>query len=457
VNAIRRQLAAAIGVLLFASTPAIAQSQTRPFAAPDLLVVGGTPSGVAAAVTAARRGETVVLVSANGDLGGTLTGAMMDQWDLNLTRTGTSVEHGIFDEMYARLGDVFTPAAAVVTFAQMIAEEPNVEVRYDEMPVATETTLEASGHRIDGVIFRDERTATLETLRAPYVIDATDAGDVAVLAGAKYDVGRQDSGIDERAQAVTEMFVVDGIDWPVFAASYDAVRYGAGGVVGPRAWGYSDVVRSYRPAFGNVVVRDLNLGLLRDGGVTINAIDVCGIDGLDPKALELAREQTEVEAPRSIAFLRRRLPGFEEARVGTYASDVYVRETRHIAGIERLTTQDVWESRIPADSIGLASYPIDLHPIDPTDEPAYAPERHVYGIPFGALVPRGITNLLLARPAISASHLASGSARIVPTTIEEGEADAIAAALAGHRGWNFTSPDDFVGYEGTSHDSKAKL
>ena len=124
------------------------------------------------------------------------------------------------------------------------------------------------------------------------------------------------------------------------------------------------------------------------------------------------------------------MAGLEHARIGLFARDVYVRETRHIAGVERLTTQDVWDGRIPTDSIGLASYPIDLHPVDATDEDAFAPERHVYGIPFGALIPRGFANVLLASPAISASHEASGSARTIPTTIEEGEADALALVHA---------------------------
>ena len=75
-----------------------------------------------------------------------------------------------------------------------------------------------------------------------------------------------------------------------------------------------------------------------------------------PRDLQIAKDETEKEAPRLLAFLRSRLPGFERARVGMFAPAVYVRETRHIAGLERLTTQDVWDGRKPADSIGLASY-----------------------------------------------------------------------------------------------------
>ena len=414
---------------MFAASPVLAAARARvpdSNAAIDVLVVGGTPAGVAAAVTAARLGDRVVLVSEKADLGGTLTDAMMDQWDLNTTPNGVSVQHGIFDEIYARLGDVFAPEQAARAFRAMVAAEPSIDVVYDARPIAVQTSAEGSGKRIDAVTFREPSGAT-HTYGAPAVIDATDDADVAVLAGARYTTGRQDSGIDERTQAVTEMFTFADVDWNALAAAYDDERYGAGGgVIGRRAWGYATLMRSYRPAFDDIVVRDLNLGLLPDGDVSVNAIDVTGIDGTNAGQLEFAKAQTQIEAPRLLAFLRARVPGLRKARIGDFAPDVYVRETRHIVGVERLSTQDVWYGKIPADSIALASYPIDLHPVDPTDEPAYAPERHVYGIAFGTLEPLGLTNVLLASPAISASHEASGSARIIPTTIEEGEADAYA-------------------------------
>jgi len=229
--ALRRIVTALCAAVLF-SSPAIARAQTAPLAVPDILVVGGTPAGVAAAVTAARAGETVVLASGADDLGGTLTDAMMDQWDLNLAPDGASVEGGIFAEIYARLGDVFMPSAAERTFADMAASEPNISVRYDAQPVEAVTTPEAGDRRVAGVTFRDTRSGALDTIRAAYVIDATDSGDVAALAGARYDLGRQDSGIDERAQAVTEMFTLDDVSWPALSASYDPVRYGTGGVLG---------------------------------------------------------------------------------------------------------------------------------------------------------------------------------------------------------------------------------
>jgi len=173
----------------------------------------------------------------------------------------------------------------------------------------------------------------------------------------------------------------------------------------------------------------------------VNAIDVLGIDGLDSSALARARALTEREAPHLITYLRSHVPGFADATVGRYAQAIYVRETRHIAGLERLDADEVWLGDVPADSIGLSSYPLDLHPLTADEKPAYAPVRHVYGIPFGTMVPRDLANLVLASPAISASHLASGSARVIPTTIEEGEAAGDAAALASERHLTFAQID----------------
>ncbi len=228
----------------------------------------------------------------------------MDQWDLNVAPSGVSIEGGLFSEMYARLGDVFTPQAAARTFAEMVAGEPRIVVRYDERPLRVETERVTDGRRITAVTFANVTSQVETTLAAPLVVDATDFADVAALAGARYDVGRQDTGLDERMQAVTLMFTVADVDWHALAATYDDERFGPGGVVNRRAWGYSDLLRAYRPLAPTVLVRDLNLGLLQDGSLTVNAIDVTGIDGLDPAELENARRLSEGEAYRLVAYLR---------------------------------------------------------------------------------------------------------------------------------------------------------
>lgn len=404
----------------------------------SVLVVGGTPAGVAAAVSAARAGSDVTLVGAGPHLGGILTDAMMDQWDLNLAPDGGAIQGGLFREINAQLGDAFTPDDAARVFLGLVQSEPRIHLITEARAVDVRASAGDGGRAIDGVQFSRPNGSTFE-IDAREVIDATDDGDVAALAGARYDIGRQDTGTDEKMQPVTLMFTLKGLDWSRIVTGYDPVRYGTGGATDTRAWGYATLLRAYHPLSPNVVVRDLNLGREPDGEVTANAIDVQGVDGRSAADLARARAISEAETPHLIAFLRAHLPGFADAVLGRYASAVYVRETRHFAGVDRLTADAVWDGTIPVDTIGLSSYPLDLHPVTTGDRLAYAPMRHVYGVPFGALVPRDLTNLLLASPAISATHIAAGSARVIPTTIEEGEAAGIAAALADRSGLTFPS------------------
>jgi FAD dependent oxidoreductase len=395
-----------------------------------VLVVGGTPAGVAAALAAARRGDDVTLVAERPVFGGVLTDATMDQWDLNLAPDGAQIEGGIFSEIHGALGDAFTPGDAARVFGQLVAKEPRIHAIVNARAISVRVSSTTDGTQVEDVTFAEPGEPDF-TIAAGNVIDATDNADVAALAGARYDVGRQDTGIDEKMQAVTLMFTIDGIDWPAVMRAYNLRIDGPGGAMGRRVWGYSELMEDYRPTSPDVLVRDLNFGHEAGGSVSVNAIDVLGIDGRSPSDLVRARVLTETEAPHLLAFLREHVAGFQDARIGRFADGVYVRETRHVLGDEWLTAEDIWNGVIPADTIGLSSYPLDLHPVTPTNVLAYAPIRHVYGVPFGALVPRGFSNLLMASPAISASHEASGSVRVIPTTIEEGEAAGAAAVLAG--------------------------
>jgi FAD dependent oxidoreductase len=392
------------------------------------VVVGGGMAGIAAAVSAARHGLRVTLLAQEPYLGGIVTGALMDQWDFNRVTGGESVQRGIFSELYARLGDSFTPAAAKTILAGYAREE-HVDVLTGMEVLRAGTSRVGAQRRVDAVTVRDANGVE-QRFVADWFIDASDDADVAALAGARYGLGRQDEGLDTKMQAATLVFTLGGVDWPALTGSYSPSRDGYGRAIGARAWGYSRVVRDYRPSSTRIAVRDLNLVRHPDGGVTVNAINVFGVDGRSPRSVHDATLLARAEAPLLVDFLRSHVTGLENAQVIGFADRLYVRETRHVRGLELLRESDVWNERVPLDTIGLAAYPLDTHAVDPTDHPRYAPERRVYGIPLGTLLPEGFTNLGLASRSISATHVAAGSARIIPTTIEEGEALGAACALA---------------------------
>lgn len=415
-----------------ATSPCGYRAEDRDLCRPNVLVIGGGLAGIAAAISAARHGLRVTLLAQEPYLGGIVTGALMDQWDFNTIVGGRSVQRGIFSQLYAQLGDSFTPELAKRVLARDAREE-HVDVLTGMQVVRVASSREGAERRVDALAVRDAN-GIVRRFVADTFIDATDDADVAALAGARYDVGRQDEGRDTKMQAATLVFTLGGIDWPELTASYSPARYGYGRAIGARAWGYGRVVRRYHPRSARVAIRDLNLVRHPDGVVTVNAINVFGVDGRRPASVHEAALLARNEAPGLVAFLRTRVAGFAAARVSGFAERLYVRETRHVRGLEVLRESDVWDRRVPPDTIGLAAYPLDTHPVDPTDHARYAPERRVYGVPLGTLLPLGFTNLGLASRSISATHVAAGSARIIPTTVEEGEALGAACALTHRRG-----------------------
>lgn len=393
-----------------------------------VLVVGGTPAGVAAAVSAARTGTPVYLTESRPYLGGDLTGAMLNTFDMDFGLTGGNLAQGVFLEIYRRLGITFDVETAKRVFLDEVRRESPITLNLRTAPVAVLTR----GAWVTGVMFENARRERY-TVCAKRVIDATDDADIAAMAGAPYTVGREDSGIDRAMMSATLVFELAGVDWRQVVAYIDDRGYWEQHRVGQyhgNVWGYRNIMRAYKASQPGTAIYDLNIGLQRDRNVLINGLLVFGVDGTDPASAADGRRRATAELPRLTAFLRDRAPGFANATLVRTADYLYIRETRHIRGLYRMTASDIVGGRVFWDAIGVASYPIDLHPYAPDEFNAYAPRRYVYTVPFRALVPRGTANLIMASRSISATYAAAASMRVVPTTMEEGQAAGIAAVLS---------------------------
>jgi FAD dependent oxidoreductase len=428
--------AAAAGILFLA---AVAAGQTGP-APPDaaagpackvdvpVLVVGGTPAGVAAAVAAARAATPVYLTESRPYLGGDLTGPMLNMFDMDRGLTGGDLAQGVFLEIYRRLGMTFDVETAKRIFLDEVRREPLVSLNLRTTPV----DVVMRGQTVAAVTFENaqhERYAVC----AKRVIDATDDADIAAMAGASYTIGREDSGIDRAMMSATLVFELSGVNWREVVAYIDGRGHREQHRVGEfqgNVWGYRHTMAMYTPEQPGIAIYDLNIGLQHDHHVLINGLLVFGVDGTNPESVAGAMHRAKAELPRLVAFLRDRAPGFGDARLVRTADYLYIRETRHIRGLYTMTAGDIVNGRVFWDAIGVASYPIDIHPYKPGEFNPYAPKRFVYTVPFRALVPRRIANLLMASRSISATYSAAASLRVVPTTMEEGQAAGIAAVIS---------------------------
>jgi hypothetical protein len=391
----------------------------------DVLVDGGTPAGIAAAVSAARRGMRVAFVTGSAQLGGDLTGAMLTQWDLQNAPDGTDLQSDMFHEFYAEIPDGFRPADAARYFRERIRMERGISWFDGASNARANGVRSDEGRRVASLLFTSR--GRIRALSASCVIDATDNADLAVAAGAHYDVGEQDQGRDLDMQPATLIFTLAGVDW-----------HAVNPQGGDQSAGYAQLLRSYRPLSPRAIVPDANFQLNADGTVMVNAIDILGVDGRSAASVREATAIAKAESSNLVPFLRAHVEGFEHARIAAFAPRLYVRETRHVRGLVWIDATYIWNGERPYDTIALAAFPFDVHPVHKGEVggDGWLEEPHVYGIPLRALVPYGFENLLVVGPSISAKHTASGSVRVMPTTIAEGEAAGEACAQSIRGGYS---------------------
>jgi hypothetical protein len=393
-------------------------------------VVGATPSGVAAAVAAARIGEPVLVTESRPYPGGDLTGPMLNMFDMDYGPNGQLLSQGVFMDIYRRLGLTFDVEYAKKVFREEVRGEPLITTQYNEHPFA----MTMDGERINEVMVENTVTHAQEIVCAKRIIDATDDGDIAAMAGVPYTLGRESSGIDRSMMSATLVFELGGVNWRQVVGYVTGLRghqrtHAAGSYHG-NVWGYAALMAGYHPTRPDVAIYDLNLGLQDNGAVLVNGLLLFGVDGTDPASVAKSMRDGREELDPLVEYLREWAPGFDHAYLIKPADYLYIRETRHIRGLYTLKLADLVAGRVFWDAIGVASYPIDLHPYRPGEFSPFAARRYTYTIPLRALVPYGISNMLVASRSISASYEAAGSARIVPTTMEEGQAAGAAAVIS---------------------------
>ncbi len=440
--------------------------------ATNVLVVGGTPSGVAAALAAARNGAKVLLIEPHDELGGDIVSAMLNMFDVPMAPGGsTSAANGIFGEFYQPLGVAFDIHRARQLFQEKVQAQPNITV-WKRMRVSE--VLKRDAQVVGAIVEKtNERPhpvvqegKTLVT--ADVVIDATNDADFAARAGAGFYLGREAGGSDTKQQSVSLLFSVAGANWQAMTNYVNSakpmevsrrigqeyasdvapttskevaqttleqtprkqVMHRLGGVDGNYIWERGDVVKNYQPRSPDVIAMSINFGRQKDGTVVLNTLNAVGVDGLDLASKERARKAMIAELPSYIAYLRKAMPGLENIQLAKVAPELYIRETRHLVGLAQLTVGDVQQGTKFPDRIALASYPLDLHPYEKGQGNPFGPKRYAYSIPLRSVVPQNLKNVLVASRSLSASYEAAGSARVIPITTAVGQACGVTAAIA---------------------------
>jgi hypothetical protein len=164
-------------------------------------------------------------------------------------------------------------------------------------------------------------------------------------------------------------------------------------------------------------------------------------DGSDAVELTLGEMLGREQAERCAAFLCQHMPGFSEAFISDTAPRLGIRETRRIHGRYVLSGDDVLGGRRFDDGICLAAWPIELHVADGATEWRFLEDGLCYSVPYRALLPEGLENLLVVGRCVSATREGFASVRVIGPCMSEGQAAATAAALAHPRAAAFAAVD----------------
>ncbi|MBW3097149.1 FAD-dependent oxidoreductase [Pseudohoeflea coraliihabitans] len=416
----------------------------------DVVVIGGGPGGLPAAIAAAREGSKTLLVERNGFLGGVAaTGLpLLAFYD----RTGTQVVGGIGDELVRRLGQVGATFDGAIPCpihnsitpvnpfwlrieAAKMCEEAGVDLLFstEVLNVAVEDS------RVTGVsLFSRGRNYTART---KVLIDSTGDGTAAFLAGAEYEMGQ---GEDTRVQPVSLVFSLGDVD---IDAVLDYIKSHPETFANPPTYGvhytldyFLDSRSFYFTGFEEFITKARENGefdVPRDrvifakqpnsNEVVVNAVRVSDVDPTDPVSMSKAEAVAHRQVATLINFFKKYCPGFENCFLANIAAGTYARESRRIVGIKTLEDNAVNESLVPEDTIALAGYNLDIHTGVGI---VLQPSEHAIGVPYGCLVSKNIDGLLASGRCISAKPYPLGLIRAMSTCFAIGEAAGTAAAMS---------------------------
>jgi hypothetical protein len=401
-----------------------AGSSAKIVAQSNVVVVGGGPAGFSAALAAARNGAKVTLLERYNHLGGLASGGMVlvldDMWDnhrrqisvhgncmrlierlsaMRLAAFPAHYEWGSSPEAlqrWQRWGtfDFHSPQPHPICFAAAFDPEGWKKASLDmvgELGIDlrlhswfSETLVEDG--KVKGVICQTKSGP--EAILGDVVIDATGDLDVATSAGALHTQGNF---------IMTTVFRLGGVDTDA-AERFEREE--------PLAFAKVDALA--KQAIGG----SWGLWWLKTplpGIVWCNCPHVPGLNGLDVRDLTRMEIQGRQHIQQLLELVRGQMPGFENAFVIDVAPQTGVRQTRLLQGEYVITKEDLNQRTRFADSIG---------------------RGRDYYMPYRALLPQKIDNLLVAGRHYSATPQAQKISREIPPCMVMGEAAGVAAALA---------------------------
>ncbi len=384
----------------------------------DIVVLGGGPSGVAAAIEAARNGAKVLIVEAYGMLGGMATTSLVSPFMTNYDRNGENITvGGIYREIIEKLAE---RSAAILpentdspsihtSFIEKYHKHVTPFNAFELQILLDEMVQEAGAEillytRFADCITENGRIKTvilsalegLISVSAKVFIDCTGNASVADAAGVHTYIGDEKTGVP---QPGTLMFEIGGVNDEIYSAR-------------PK-----QPVKAYRTPI--------------KGRYSVNHYRVFDVNATNSKSMTDAHIKARHQVIDAYRMLKLETPGFEDIELLQVASVLGVRESRHIDGQYKITVDDICRGTYFDDRIAVYGFGMDVHPRNENMFGNFKIEvANRYYIPYRSMIPKGIDNLVVAGKTISCESQAAGGLRCMPCAMAMGQAAGAASAMS---------------------------
>ncbi len=407
----------------------------------DVLVVGSGPGGLSAALASAREGVDTMLVERFGSFGGNITQCMVGTiaWyrsEATVDAGGVGVE---FErralEMGAALDDPEGQGQLLdADMFKVVADRLVKEAGVVPLLHCFGVDVIMDDGSVKGII--TESKSGRQAITARCVIDATGDADLAARAGAPYSMLPK-----QERMPVSTTFGCTGVDVQEFLAYVHGNPSRLSDWANKTSGKEDDLFSTWivepfnRAKEAGEMPADATVagywgGLTEAGEATnINVVHGLGVDVTDVMDLTRAEMEGRENAVRALEALKKYTPGFQKARLRSFNSSLGTRESRRIDGEYTLTEHDVKSQARFDDSIGIFPEFLDAY-----SEVIMPTTGRYFQVPYGALLPQQVDNLLVAGRSVSAEKVASSATRQMMCCTVTGQGAGVAAAVAVKQG-----------------------